>query len=90
MKQMIPTCLCGQPMQFQPGETKTRCKTLGCGVLQELKDEGYWAKGLTRSLLTPIFTKKKLNHYERYMAWRNKKRGVLLNAKGNWRCKKTR
>ena len=71
-KVLTPTCLCGQAMVFKPGEIKTFCKTPGCGVVQKHGPEGYWAEGGTRLAFTPIFTKPiKLNHYERYMAWRN-------------------
>ncbi|WP_407310600.1 hypothetical protein [Desulfosporosinus sp. SB140] len=71
---LTPTCLCGQPMTFKPGENKTYCKAPGCGVVQEKRPEGYWAYGLSRIAFTPILTKQKLNHYQRYMRWRNRGR----------------
>ena len=70
---LTPTCLCGQAMLFKPGEIKTFCKTPGCGVTHKRGPEGYWAEGWSRTAFTPIFAKPiKLNHYERYMAWRVK------------------
>jgi len=71
---LIPTCLCGRAMQFEPNETKTFCKAPGCGVVQKLGPEGYWAEGWWRTAFTPIFTKLKLNHYQKYMRWRNEAR----------------
>jgi len=61
-------------MEFKEDETKTFCKTPGCGVVQKRGPEGYWAEGGTRLAFTPIFTPeliRRLNHYGRYMAWRN-------------------
>jgi len=72
-KQMVPTCICGQLMYFPAGETKFRCPK--CRARWEQGPEGYWALGVARIAFTPIFTKRKLNHYERYMAWRNGKAG---------------
>ncbi|EHQ88239.1 hypothetical protein DesyoDRAFT_1068 [Desulfosporosinus youngiae DSM 17734] len=66
---LVPICLCGQVIRFEPGQTVTFCKTPGCGVVQEKLKDGYLARGTTRNLYTPIFTKP--NHYERYMRWRN-------------------
>lgn len=67
---LYPTCICGRPMEFRTDQTKTYCKTPGCGVVQERGPEGYWAYGRSRLAFTPILAKLKLNHYQRYMAWR--------------------
>lgn len=56
---LTPTCICGEPMQFEPGETKTFCKAPGCGVVQERGPEGYWAYGRSRNALTPILPRPK-------------------------------
>jgi len=56
-------------MKFETGQTRSWCKTPGCGVVQELKPEGYWAYGETRNVFTPILVKP--NHYQKYMCWRN-------------------
>lgn len=77
---LSPTCLCGQIMTFKPGETKTFCKTPGCGVVQECGPEGYWAYGRSRLVFTPNLTaevKRKLNHYQKYMRWRNRARKAV-------------
>lgn len=78
---LYPTCICGRAMEFKPGEKKTFCKTPGCGVVLERGPEGYRALGFFTISFTPIFTaevKQKLNHYQRYMTWRNaKKRSVV-------------
>ncbi|MCO1599864.1 hypothetical protein [Desulfosporosinus nitroreducens] len=72
MKKLTPTCLCGYPMMFKPGQTRTFCKNPGCSVVQEKVEGGYWATGWTRSVFTPILAKPpKLNHYQKYMRWRN-------------------
>lgn len=60
-------CFCGQPMVFPEGEIKAKCQTRGCLAYWVLGIEGFW------SALAPIVAKRqKLNHYERYMAWRNR------------------
>lgn len=66
---MKPTCICGRRMEFKPDETRTFCRAPGCGVVQEKRPEGYWALGMSRIVFTP--GKRKMNHYERYMRWRN-------------------
>lgn len=73
---MTPMCLCGGVIKFPKRKNISRCKTQGCGVRWERSKEGYWAIGLTRSMLTPFLAKVKepklkLNHYGRYMKWRN-------------------
>ena len=77
MEQLKPRCKCGQAMEFEPGQTKARCLNSRCGMRWEVGPEGYWATGLFTLSFTPIFTeavKTKLNHYDKYMNWRNKKR----------------
>ncbi len=56
-------CVCGQALTFPEGEIKTVCQ---CGAIWEIGHEGFWGR-----VVVPIVAKKKLNHYERYMAWRN-------------------
>jgi len=75
---LTPICKCGQAISFPKGKTKARCPVQGCGMRWESGPEGYWAIGLFTISFTPIFTeerKQKLNHYERYMRWRNKTKG---------------
>jgi hypothetical protein len=74
---LTPRCLCGQVITFPKHKDKSHCKTEGCGVRWERGPEGYWAIGLTRIMFTPYLAKvrdsiSKLNHYERYIRWRNK------------------
>jgi len=74
VKQMVPTCLCGRPMEFKEGETKTFCKAPGCGVVLKRGPEGYWAGGSWWIAFTPLYTPelvRRLNHYGKYMDWRN-------------------
>jgi len=73
---LTPTCKCGIAITFPEGKTKAKCPINGCGLRWELRPEGYWAIGLFTISFTPIFTaqnKKKLNHYQKYMEWRNRK-----------------
>jgi len=75
MDQLQPRCKCGQAIEFAPGQTKSRCPVSGCGMPWECGPEGYWALGLFTISFTPIFaaaTKRRFNHYEKYMRWRNK------------------
>jgi len=67
LKQESPMkCSCGQPMVFPEGEIRAKCQTKGCLAYWVIGSEGFW------SALVPIVAKhRKLNHYERYMAWRN-------------------
>jgi hypothetical protein len=58
-------CFCGQEVTFPEGEVRTKCKTKGCRAVWECGVEGFW------SVLAPVLPTK-LNHYEKYMAWRNK------------------
>ena len=67
---MQPLCICGQIMTFPQGVNKSHCKTEGCGVPWEREPDGYWAEGLTKRIFTPIL-KRKLNHYQKYMRWRD-------------------
>jgi len=76
---MQPVCLCGQPITFPEGINKSHCKTDGCGVPWVREPSGCWAEGLTKWIFTPIFVveitdvkKQKLNHYQKYMKWRDK------------------
>lgn len=62
-------CACGQAVTFPEGEIKFYCK---CGTAWEIGIEWFWYTNLTIPF-TPILTKRKLNHYERYMRWRNGK-----------------
>jgi len=56
---LTPTCICGQAMQFKPGETLSFCRAPGCAVLLERGPEGYWAHGKSRIAFTPILPKQK-------------------------------
>lgn len=51
---LYPTCICGRAMEFKPGETKSFCRTPGCGVVLIKGPEGYWAEGRSRIAFTPI------------------------------------
>ncbi|SDG48440.1 hypothetical protein [Desulfosporosinus hippei] len=70
LKQAISVkCVCGSTMEFPEGEIKAKCQTKCCLAQWEIGPEGFW------SVFVPIIAKpKKLNHYEKYMAWRNKNR----------------
>jgi len=74
-------CFCGVVMEFPEGEIKARCQSKGCSAYWELGLEGFWS-----ATLAPIIAKpkeRKLNHYERYMKWRNENR-----RKAGSRCSK--
>lgn len=60
---MQAICLCGQSISDKP-----RCPI--CGVRWERDKSGVWAIGFRAMLFTP--SRQKLNHYERYMKWRNR------------------
>ena len=78
---LIPTCICGRPMEFQHGESKTFCKAPGCGVVQQKGPEGYWACGRSRTALTPILprvvvrkgVKSRADRYKNYPKQRRRK-----------------
>jgi len=74
---LTPRCLCGQTIKFPKRKNISHCTTTGCGVRWERGPEGYWAIGLTRIMFTPFLAKVKepkgkLDHYGRYMEWREK------------------
>jgi len=71
VKQLEPKCLCGRPMLFPVGRSKTNCVTTGCGIKWEQGPEGYWALGLNRILFIPIFTEpeKKLVRSRSYLKY---------------------
>ncbi|HWQ42784.1 MAG TPA: hypothetical protein VN456_12215 [Desulfosporosinus sp.] len=60
-------CFCGQPMVFPEGEIKAKCQTKGCKAHWEIGFEGFWY-----ALAPNVAKRRKLNHYERYMEWRNR------------------
>ncbi|KLU66720.1 hypothetical protein DEAC_c13880 [Desulfosporosinus acididurans] len=80
---LIPTCVCGRAMEFEPGKTRSFCKAPGCGVVLEKCPEGYWAYGKTRLAFTPILPKLKVKKgvksraekYRNYPKSRRKKKG---------------
>ncbi|AFQ46290.1 hypothetical protein [Desulfosporosinus meridiei] len=79
---LTPLCKCGQAMMFPVGKTGARCPIDGCGMRWERGPEGYWATGLFTITFTPIITeqpKRKLNHYQKYMRWRDNTKGRRLN-----------
>ena len=70
-------CVCGQAMEFPGGQVKVTC---GCGAVWELGLEGFWS--ITSFVLILAKPKgRKLNHYERYMAWRKSIRGKKGGSK---------
>ena len=67
VKQALQTCLCGRAMDFPEGQIRTACK---CGTVWHIDICGCWFIQAT------FVAKRKPNHYERYMAWRNGKAGA--------------
>ena len=75
-KQMVPACVCGHIMYFPVGKVESRCPK--CRAPWKQGSEGYWAGSGARHMFTPIYTKPvkvKLNHYQKYMQWRNGRAG---------------
>jgi hypothetical protein len=62
MQQLLPTCLCGRTMT-----DKDRCPA--CGLNWEHDKDGHLAYGFRSWIFTPL--KLKLNHYQKYMRWRD-------------------
>lgn len=60
---MQAICLCGQPM-----DKRDRCPI--CGVRWERDKFGFWAEGFRAVVFTP--SKLRLNHYQKYMKWRDR------------------
>ncbi|WP_206752224.1 hypothetical protein [Desulfosporosinus fructosivorans] len=65
VKQEHVICVCGRRVDFPEGQIRTSCQ---CGSNWEIATEGFWSVAIN---LYPIVSKIKLNHYEKYMAWRN-------------------
>ncbi|MHB8124679.1 MAG: DUF6906 family protein [Desulfitobacteriaceae bacterium] len=67
-------CKCGQAIPLSPGKTSGRCKDPGCKAIWWTDMHGVWAGDFRRKHFDLLFTPKprKLNHYERYMKWRNR------------------
>ena len=77
---LTKTCRCGALMMFPEGEVKTTC--IICSAVWELGLEGFW--GIRTVVFAPILAKiekRRLNHYERYMAWRDFIRGKKGGSK---------
>lgn len=68
---MQPKCLCGLSM-----DARSRCPV--CGVEWKHDQDGHWAEGFRAVIFTPKFTKRKLNHYQRYMRWRRLQKRRLM------------
>lgn len=75
LKQMVPTCACGQIMYFPVGKTEFKCPQRKCGMKWEQRLDGYWASGSLTTSFTPIFSKPKLKRFNNFKKWERKNRG---------------
>jgi len=77
LKQMVPTCVCGQMMYFPAGETKFQCPK--CPTIWDRNYDGYWAESGLSLMFTPILTEPKrltTDGYPRYPRSKKRRKAV--------------